>query len=317
MNFGIIGIGYWGKHYIRILTSLSNKINLVALCEQNQELLTKYKYLNIKQFTDYIKLFESGLIDSVIIVTPASTHYKIIREAIKYNLNIFVEKPYTLSLKHCNDINSCLLDNTKLMIGHTHIFNPKIIYIKDFIIKNTMNVKTIHMEWSSICSTSAKTDTNVVFDLGIHCFSILLFLFPNGKFHKFHSIKSSSGYSYFITLMIDDIIISINLGFQSPGKVRKMIINDDNIKIKFNDTNSKTPIKIYYTNIPTPTKIVETNILQDGNVVIPQIQTTEDCLTTQIIHFMNYINNKEECISNHIFSTRVIEFCEKSIYNEN
>lgn len=313
MNIGLIGLGYWGKNYIRLLTTEMHKINFVAICDGNKELLNKYNHLNVKKFNNYNDLFKSGLIDNIIIVTPASTHHKIIKDALKYGLNIFVEKPYTLSYKDCIDINSFIKCDSKLMIGHTHLFNPKIIYIKNYIEQNNLNIKSVYMEWTSICSTTAKTDTNVVFDLGIHCFSILLFLFPNGNFDNFHSIKSSSGYSYFITFTINDTIISINLGFSSPGKSRKMIINDDNIKIKFSDTNSKTPVEIYYTDTPTPTKNIENNISQDGNVIIPQIEASHDCLTLQLNNWINYINNEEECISNHIFSTKVIEFCEKCL----
>ena len=37
MNFAIIGIGYWGKNYLRILNSLENT-NLIAVVEPNPKI---------------------------------------------------------------------------------------------------------------------------------------------------------------------------------------------------------------------------------------------------------------------------------------
>jgi predicted dehydrogenase len=41
MNVGLIGLGYWGKHYVRIINN-SNRCKLVSLCDLNEKVFEKY-----------------------------------------------------------------------------------------------------------------------------------------------------------------------------------------------------------------------------------------------------------------------------------
>ena len=114
MNVGIIGLGYWGKHYVRLVNN-NSKMNLIALCDVNKNNLDKFSYLNINFFTNYEELFKKNLIDTVIIVTIAKEHYKIILKALEYNLNIFVEKPIVTHLDECIKIKQ--LSSTFLIVS--------------------------------------------------------------------------------------------------------------------------------------------------------------------------------------------------------
>ena len=129
LHIGIIGLGYWGKHYARIV-SKSERCHLIALCDVFEDTLKKYNYLNVDKYTNYKDMFASGTIDAVVIVTIASLHEQIIKDALEYNLKIFVEKPYTLNYKDCISIGELFEKDTKLIVGHTYLFNPKINYIK-------------------------------------------------------------------------------------------------------------------------------------------------------------------------------------------
>ena len=53
------------------------------------------------------------------------------------NLKIFVEKPYTLNNSECLEIQNLLNNDTKIMIGHTYLYNSK---IKVFHFKSTSNL---------------------------------------------------------------------------------------------------------------------------------------------------------------------------------
>ena len=74
MNFAIIGLGYWGKNYLRILNSI-DEINLVAVVEPNPKIKIDK---DIKQLDDLEKLFDKELkVDAAIVCTPTNTHYDI------------------------------------------------------------------------------------------------------------------------------------------------------------------------------------------------------------------------------------------------
>ena len=104
----------------------------------------------------------------------------------------------------------------------------------------------------------------------------------------------------------------MNISWASPDKTRKMIINNDKIKIILDDVSNKTPIKIFYKDNPNT---CETNIGQlyvhaDGHIMIPQIENKEP-LTEQFNHWLDYCEDKCECYSGHAFSSKIIQLCEK------
>ena len=57
MNFAIIGLGYWGKNYYRILNS-NDKINLSAIVDSNQNINLDE---GIKHFPDLEDLLNSEI----------------------------------------------------------------------------------------------------------------------------------------------------------------------------------------------------------------------------------------------------------------
>ena len=71
---GLVGNGYWGKKISDKLDKYSNKIFVQNTSNYNTELFRN--------------------VDWVFIVTPANTHFKIVKDAIEKGVNVFVEKPF-------------------------------------------------------------------------------------------------------------------------------------------------------------------------------------------------------------------------------
>lgn len=307
MKIGIVGLGYWGKHYVRIVGK-SSRVNLTAICDNNIEMLNKYNLHDVKKFIDYKEMISSNTIDSIIIITIASLHKEIVEEALKYKLNIFVEKPYTLNLQDCLDIEKSLTKTSKIMIGHTYLFNYKINYIKNFIKNEMNNIKTINFDWS--CFGPIRKDTTPIFDLAVHPLSIVYYLFPDGNIENIQYLKSSSNNTYFVNFLKNNIIFQLNISWSSPGKTRKMIINDDKIKLIFDDVTNSEPIKILYTDEDNSSDNNNLLLHSDGKILIPQIKNSEP-LTEQFNYWIDYCENNNDCISDHYFGKKIIDFCEK------
>ena len=308
MNISIIGLGYWGKHYVRIVNSSEHK--LTAICDLNEETFEKYKHIKTNFYTNYITMFKKEQLDGVIIVTIAKFHLKIIKDALKYDLKVFVEKPYTLSLKDCNELESILDKRDKLMVGHTYLFNSKIQFIREYLKEEMKDVKSISFTWT--CFGPIRKDTNPIFDLSVHPISILLYLFPNKKITNINTVRTKTGNSYFINFILGDIIVQFNISWACPGKTRKIIISDEKNKLIFDDVSNKEPVrvlKLKNPNINVKNNSPQTLIHSDGNIYIPQIDNSEP-LTDQFNEWVKYCNDGVECISNHKFSKKVIELCE-------
>ena len=61
LRIGIIGLGYWGKHYVRIV-SKSDRCHLTALCDVFEDTLNKYNYINVDKYINYISIALSALV---------------------------------------------------------------------------------------------------------------------------------------------------------------------------------------------------------------------------------------------------------------
>lgn len=295
MNIGIIGLGYWGKHYIRIVSE--SKHRLKAICAKTQNTLDKYSTISCNKYIDYKEMFDSEILDSIIIATPANTHFNIINDAIKKNIHILTEKPYTMNLIECNNIGTILKKNTKLMIGHTFLYCSKIEFIKKYITHYMFNKSTsicINFEWTS--NRNEKSDENPIYELAIHPISIIFYIFPNIEIIDVKKISTISKNTYFIIIQSNNIIINLNISWKCPEKIRKMVIHNENIKIIFDNISKKESIKICS--------------IDTDSISIPKIEESEP-LKEQFNNWINYILFNEEIVSDHSFSCKVIGLCEK------
>jgi len=138
MRTGLIGYGYWGK----ILKPKLEKIsNLKFVCT------SKDNYEN--------KLY---LIDWVFIATPNSTHFDIVKKCILSRVNVFCEKPLTLTYKESLELYELADEyNVKLYVNDVFNYRDEKILLDKKINKN----KEINVTWSS-------NSNDIIYDLLYH-----------------------------------------------------------------------------------------------------------------------------------------------------
>ena len=79
IRLGIIGMGNMGSgHFRNVQEGKCPSVEVTALCDINPEKLEKHK--DVKCFTSSKELFESGLVDAVLIAVPHYDHPKINRQ---------------------------------------------------------------------------------------------------------------------------------------------------------------------------------------------------------------------------------------------
>jgi predicted dehydrogenase len=129
INIGVIGVGRWGVHWIRVVDEHPNA-KLAAIVDPNPQRLETVK----KQYqldddviltTDWQALQQIQKIDAVIIATPAVTHYSLIADALKWGFHVLAEKPLTLDPKECEELCE-LAQHQVLMVDHTYLFHPAV-----------------------------------------------------------------------------------------------------------------------------------------------------------------------------------------------
>jgi len=96
LGIAVIGCGYWGINYIRVLKELL-EVETVVACDARQIQLKQVRetfsgVVTAERLEDVLK---SERIHAVIVATPATTHYEVTRQALEAGKHVLVEKPLT------------------------------------------------------------------------------------------------------------------------------------------------------------------------------------------------------------------------------
>ena len=306
MNFAIIGLGYWGKNYYRILNSNDN-INLSAVVDSNQNINLDER---TKHFPDLEDLLNSEInIDAAIIATPTNTHYEITKKLLNNGIHVLVEKPLSTKADEASElINLAGEKNLVLLVDHTFLYNEAI----NFAIKSIQNGEIgslLHINFERTNLGPIRSDVSCLWDLTTHDVSILNAITPEEptqiKASSFNTSQTESFDMVNVSLNYENnLFVTMFSSWLHPEKTRKIKIVGDKKMIVFDDLNFNEPIKIYDKKFD---QIYDKEISQDnnnsffsfsiGDVVSPFIQNSEP-LQQVVKHFMSSIENDETFISN-------------------
>ena len=107
LQLGLIGIGRWGQNYLRTIRN-SSDIQLRRVAGRSHQYSLLADDPGIKFTSDWREVCDDDSLDGVIVATPPSTHYDIVRRALNTGLPILVEKPLTGSLKNARNYGTIL-----------------------------------------------------------------------------------------------------------------------------------------------------------------------------------------------------------------
>jgi hypothetical protein len=168
----IIGIGKWGKKLITKFNSLSNVIYCCDNGGNNNLSWLKESYPLIKPLTNCNEVLEDNDVDIVIIATPTITHYDLVKKALNYNKNVFVEKPLSDSLEKSKElIEMSIKSKLNLFIDNVFLYRNEFIKLKEQIKKN--NIIKIIFNWEKYGTFKDSILNNLVY----HDMYLLLDLF--------------------------------------------------------------------------------------------------------------------------------------------
>jgi predicted dehydrogenase len=192
IKWGIIGIGNIAEKFAEAIEEVDNS-KLIAIGSSKKEKLTKFgdkhKIQNIYRFNSYQKLLECREIDAVYIATINTSHYSLIKKAIREKKNILCEKPATINHKELEEIFD-LLKNTKLFFAeaYPYRFHLQTKILKDLIEKGEIGKpKTMEIKFGFATSKLLQFFSprnrlfdslggGAILDTGCYCTSFALFI---------------------------------------------------------------------------------------------------------------------------------------------
>lgn len=130
VRFGIVGLGNMGRHHAHALASIKNA-ELTAVCDvDDSKCRSLSQELGVPGFANHHEMFDSGLIDAVIVATPHYSHPPIAIDAFAKGLHAYVEKPIAVSVKAARELNEAAKKYPKIVFGIGYQQRSKGIYQK-------------------------------------------------------------------------------------------------------------------------------------------------------------------------------------------
>jgi predicted dehydrogenase len=176
INTAVIGVGRWGVHWLRVISE-HPQAKLKAVIDPNPERLEAVKrQYNLGEevvlATSANALQHINELEAVIVATPATTHYSLISDALKWRLHVLAEKPLTLLPSECKALYELAQEKGRiLMVDHTYLFHPAVERGADII--KLGDIGDLRYGYATRTHLGpVRQDVDALWDLAIHDIAI-------------------------------------------------------------------------------------------------------------------------------------------------
>jgi predicted dehydrogenase len=317
MKLGIIGAGSWGINLVRNFCRILKTDNVaVSDLDENRLLSIKSEYPGVKTFLKPDEIISSDEIKSIVVATPAASHYKIAKKALLAGKHILVEKPIALEIKEAEELIE-IADRSKLtlMVDHLLVYHPIVCKIKELIEKEELG-KIYYLYSQRLNLGVVRSKENALWSLGPHDISVVLYLL-----NEFPSrIEASGGVYIQESQKIEDAVF-LHLSFPSgvdahahlswldPHKTRKLTIVGDKRMVVFDDMEPRNKLTIFDKGVEWTEKGGIS--VRYGDIYIPSIPLYEP-LKAVCEHFINCVENNRKPKSDGYSGLEVLKVLKKA-----
>ena len=220
MKLAVIGTGYWGSKIVQTIENMGLPVTLYDV-------------------NDSVDSIVPGLVDGVIVATPAPTHKDITKIMLRKGINVLVEKPAFMNMKECNEIVPYTA-NAKLMAGHILLYNEHF----DFLKQTVMDKEILHIEHRRLAWGRMQEDINPILHYAPHDIAILdklLGVMPD-EIHStgIHITKQPQPDFVTCNLKYGKVTVQLQMGWYYHEKVRDVTVITDKGTLVWNDAENKS-----------------------------------------------------------------------------
>jgi len=186
-KYAFVGIG---NHSINNLYPVIDYLNvplkyIVTKTTKTADLLNQ-NYPDVIATNDYQQVLDDNEINGVFICAHPNDHYRLAKEALLKNKNVFVEKPLCLTLNELNDIDSIAKKTGNICVAGLQ----KRYSICSKILRKRLTKESIY-SYNYKFAVGGYPEGNILWDIFIHPVDLIYFLF--GKYDVISFQKSEQG----------------------------------------------------------------------------------------------------------------------------
>ncbi len=320
-RIAVIGYGYWGPNIVRNFSKIKDT-KVTWVCDMNPKVLAEIPHLYpaIHVTNNMGEIVKSADVDAVVIATPTSSHFALAKQALAAGKHVLVEKPMTQTVREATQLVRLAKKAKKiLMVDHTFIYTPAIQKIKSIIEKKELGdiyyVDSVRTNLGLL-----QKDSNVIFDLATHDFSIMDYLFrqmprtisATGISHK---QLNQETVAHIAAMYKNNLFLHCHVNWLSPEKIRRMIFVGTKKMLTYDDIEPSEKIKIYDKGVSftkDPKQSYQLRIgYRSGDITSPHLPI-EEGLSGMAKEFVKSIQSKRHPITDGEMGLRVVRCITKA-----
>ena len=295
LNIALVGSGNWGKNIARNLHEMGY---LACIYDLNEKLSEKLSDdYNLPTF-ELNKIFEDKNINAIVIASPAITHKDLAIQALKNDKDVFIEKPFCLSLHDAETISELATNRDRvLMIGHLLNYHNAFIKMKELLQKEKIgilqNIRANRLAFGAIRSVES-----VIYDLSVHDISMILSITEeipiDVNVQSIHHHNNIGPDAISVKLSFSKGLTAlINSDWMCPYKEHKFSVTGTKGSLIFDDTKIWSEKLLY-----NPSFVTSKNTIEPLPIEKIKIQANEP-LKSELKEFINCIYSRKSPLTDH------------------
>jgi predicted dehydrogenase len=296
LKVGVIGLGYWGPSLLRVLFDLED-VKVTWLCDRDAERLRRYvhRYPGVSATRRIDEVLADPSVDAVVIATPVFTHSYLAEKALTAGKHTFVEKPLAGSVADAEMLIQ-LAERTDrvLMCGHTFLYSPSVRLVKGLLEREELG-EIYFVSSSRVNLGLHQRDVSVIWDLGPHDFSILLYWFDEvpttvRAVGRDAIVKGITDVAFITLDFPSGVLANVELSWLAPSKLRRTVIVGQKKMVVYDD-GSPEPVRIFDHGViyEDPETFGEFHLsYRTGDIVSPKLDSVEP-ISLEMQDFVTWI----------------------------
>jgi predicted dehydrogenase len=327
MHIAVVGCGYWGPNLVRNLNAIPS-CKKVTCCDVDARKLERLRLrFPDNGFTANVdEVLSDPTVDGVVIATSVSTHFKLAMQVIEAGKHVFVEKPMTASAKDAESlIAAAEKGNRALMVGHTFLFSPPVIKIKECIQKGELG-KIYYISASRVNLGLHQKDVSVIWDLAPHDFSILFYWLDETPVKIWAIgrdciVKGIPDVAFVTMEFPSGTQAHLQISWLAPSKLRRTAIVGSKKMLVYDDTENVEKVKIFDKGVhyKDPETYGEFQLsYRSGDIWSPRLDTDEP-LQVEMVSFLESVrtgNVEKSGGKTGLNVVKALEAAEESLKNQ-
>jgi predicted dehydrogenase len=320
IEIAVIGLGHWGPNHLRVFNSLAGS-RVTAVCDVDAARTARAvnAYPGIRAFADPATLLKESSAHAVVIATPTSSHYALVRSALQAGKHVLCEKPLCLRAAEGEELTR-LAETTGcvLMVGHVFLFNAGLIAIRKMLQDGEIG-KPHYLAAVRTNLGPIRQDVNAAWDLASHDIAIFNWLLgsePEAVVAMGASfLKPGNEDVVNITLRYPSNVMATALcSWLDPKKVRRMTLVGSGKMVTWDDMNMTSPVAIFEKGARTDLDVADYGqflrvSMWDGDIRLPKIESAEP-LKAQGDAFLAAVRTGSRPVADGAFGTGVVRVLE-------